>query len=216
MQNVIVFDFDGVLADTMKDMLQFSKIVCEAMGYPCEPSPNDLNALERMSFSELGKQLGIPANNVAEFVDLTFQLFAVQPLPPRIFPGMKDVVLRLASDYKIAILTGNTSAVVNRFLDHHGLSSSIDKVFGEDIPGDRAVKLAQLVSILGGPGGKSYMVGDAVSDIRVARAASVTSIAVTWGHQSEQKLLADKPCFLVHTPQELLQVLSASLTKAQA
>ncbi len=49
--------------------------------------------------------------------------------------------------------------------------------------------------------------GDAVSDVKVAREGAVTSVAVTWGHQSEAKLRSAKPDYLVHTPQELLCIL---------
>jgi phosphoglycolate phosphatase-like HAD superfamily hydrolase len=41
----------------------------------------------------------------------------------------------------------------------------------------------------------------------VAREAAVTSVAVTWGHQSEPKLRSAGPDYLVHTPQELLSLL---------
>ncbi len=204
---MIVFDFDGVLADTLEDMLQITRTVCTELGCPCEPSAADLDALENMSFAELGKQLGVPADKVSEFVERTFRLFIARPAPPRIFPGMREVVIKLAPISRIGILTGNNSAVVNRFIEFHNLSSYIDRVFAEDAPGTRPEKLGRLVSILGKPESKAYLVSDAVSDIRAARQASVTSIAVTWGHQSEPKLLRENPGHLVRSPQELLQVL---------
>jgi phosphoglycolate phosphatase len=207
LKNVVVFDFDGVLADTLDEMLHIARLVCESMGYPCEPSPADLNALNRMEFVELGRQLGIPEPRVDEFVERTFRLFSARPAPPRIFPGMRDVVLALAGATKIGILTGNTFQVVDRFLETNELSAAIDVVMSADAPGNRSMKLERIVSQLGQPQGKKYLVGDAVSDVLVAHERSVTSVAVTWGHQSEAKLLSVKPDFLVHTPQELLCIL---------
>jgi phosphoglycolate phosphatase len=52
------------------------------------------------------------------------------------------------------------------------------------------------------------LVGDAVSDIRAARDASVKSIAVSWGHQSLSKLMDAKPDYLVRSPWELLELLA--------
>jgi phosphoglycolate phosphatase len=207
LENVVVFDFDGVLADTLDEMLHIARLVCDSMGYPCEPSPADLNALNRMEFIELGKQLGIPEPHVDEFVERTFRLFSARPVPPRIFPGMREVVVGLADKTKIGILTGNTFQVVDRFLETNELSAAIDVVMSADAPGNRLVKLERIVAQLGQPRGKKYLVGDAVSDVLVAHESAVTSVAVTWGHQSEAKLLSAKPDYLVHTPQELMYIL---------
>ena len=208
MENVVVFDFDGVLADTLDEMLHIARLVCETMGYPCEPSPADLNALNKMEFAELGKQLGIPEQRVQEFVERTFRLFGARPAPPRIFTGMREVVLKLADFNKIGILTGNSFQVVDRFLETNDLSAAIAVVLSADAPGNRLAKLQRIVSQLAGPAGNAYLVGDAVSDVQVARESSITSIAVTWGHQSEAKLRSVNPDYLVHTPQELLSILS--------
>ena len=120
---------------------------------------------------------------------------------------MREVVLELAGATKIGILTGNTFQVVDRFLETNELSAAIDVVMSADAPGNRSMKLERIVSQLGRPQGKKYLVGDAVSDVQVAHENSVTSVAVTWGHQSEAKLRGANPDYLVHTPQELLRIL---------
>jgi phosphoglycolate phosphatase len=207
LENVVVFDFDGVLADTLDEMLHIASLVCDTMGYPCEPSPADLNALNKMEFAELGRQLGIPDQRVQDFVERTFRRFCSRPVPPRIFPGMREVVVELANENRIGILTGNTFQVVNRFLETNDLSATIDVVMSADAPGSRSEKLKRIVSQLGGPEAKAFLVGDAVSDVQAAREEAVTSVAVTWGHQSEAKLRSVNPDYLVHTPPELLRIL---------
>jgi phosphoglycolate phosphatase len=208
LRNVVVFDFDGVLADTLDEMLHIVRLVCESMGYSCEPSPADLNALDKMEFGELGRYLGIPADRVNEFVERTFRLFSARPVPPQIFPGMQEVVLGLAGENEIGILTGNSFQVVERFLETNDLSAAIAVVLSAEAPGNRSMKLKRIVSQLAGPTGNAYLVGDAVSDVQAAHESSVVSIAVTWGHQSEEKLRSANPDYLVHTPQELLSILS--------
>ncbi len=69
-----------------------------------------------------------PSTRVDEFVERTFRLFSTRPAPPRIFPGMREVVLELADKTKIGILTGNTFQVVDRFLETNDLSAAIDVV----------------------------------------------------------------------------------------
>jgi len=205
---VIVFDFDGVLGDTLDEMLRIAGQVAAELGHPCQPTPADLDALERMEFSELGKQLGIPASQADEFARRSFELFAALTNPPQIFPGMKQVVLDLAPTNDLAIITGNTTRIVDRFLTENGLGACFTMVLGSDAPGSRAEKLNQILSRLEAPYGKAYLVGDSVSDVRVAGETGLVSIAVTWGHQSEAHLSQVRPRYLVHTPQELLNLLN--------
>jgi RimJ/RimL family protein N-acetyltransferase len=205
---VIVFDFDGVLGNTLDAMLRIAAQVAAEMGYPCQPSPADLDALERMEFSELGKQLGIPASLADEFARRSFDRFAALPEPPPVFPGMVQVVHALAQTNRLAIVTGNTSRIVNRFLIQHDLQACFSLVLASDAPGKRADKLKQIKLALDAPHGRSYLVGDAVSDVRAARETGLICIAVTWGHQSEAHLNRVEPDYLVHTPQELLKVLN--------
>jgi len=207
LKNIVIFDFDGVLADTLDEMLHIVWIVCDEMGYPCEPSPSDLNALDRMEFIELGRHLGIPEARLNEFVERTFRLLSSQPLPPQIFPGMQDVVLELAKHHQIGLLTGNTFQVVDRFLETNNLSAAVAVLLCADTPGSRSEKLQRIITHFGRDGRRVYFIGDAVSDVRAAHSQQATSIAVTWGHQSEAKLRSAGPDYLVHTPQELLAVL---------
>jgi phosphoglycolate phosphatase-like HAD superfamily hydrolase len=204
----IVFDFDGVLGDTLDEMLRIAGEVAVELGYPCQPSPADLDALERMEFNELGRQLGLPASQVDEFARRCFQLFATLPKPPPIFPGMKRVILDLAQNNALAIVTGNTSHIVGRFLSQHGLETCFSLILGSDAPGNRGDKLKQIVTRLQVSNSQSYLVGDAVSDVRVALETGLISIAVTWGHQSEDHLSRAEPRYLVHSPQELYSLLN--------
>jgi phosphoglycolate phosphatase-like HAD superfamily hydrolase len=52
------------------------------------------------------------------------------------------------------------------------------------------------------------MIGDAVSDIRAARAAGIKSVAVTWGHQSRQKLSQEAPDLIIDEPEDLANYFS--------
>ena len=207
MAKVIIFDFDGVLADSLEMMLRYSARICKELGHPCQPSSSDLEKLENMSFDELGRQLGIPDEKIAEYTRRVFDLFTSGGELPGIFDGMDDVIVGLARKYKLGLVTGNSSGVVQDFLSRYGLSEYVDEMLCVEDAGTRVVKIRKITKELGEPGGEIYLVGDAVSDIRSAREASVKSIAVTWGHQSREKLTAAHPDYLVNSPGELMRLL---------
>ncbi len=53
------------------------------------------------------------------------------------------------------------------------------------------------------------MIGDSLSDILAAKEASVTSVAVTWGHQGLDILLRGNPNYVVSSPQDLSELIDS-------
>jgi HAD superfamily hydrolase (TIGR01549 family) len=208
MDRILIFDFDGVLADSLAPMLRYAGQVCLELGYPCTPTQKDLEILDRMEFSEYGRQLGIPEEKIETFVTRNFELFSRREEPLAITPGIESVIRELSQIAILVVITGNSCRVVGKFLDTYGLQDEFQTVLGAEDDGSRVEKILKVISLNGGSNGEIYMIGDAVSDIRAAREAGIKSIATGWGHQSKEKLLTENPDFLVDQPEDLLTLFS--------
>ncbi|MBE0669120.1 MAG: HAD family hydrolase [Anaerolineales bacterium] len=206
---LIIFDFDGVLADTLDDLIQFGQEVCDELGIKHLVKKEDLSSLENMSFASFGRACEVPEALVDEFVQRCLKRFAEKKSPPAIFNGLSGMLRRFAVRNTLAIVTTNSSQNVHAFLAEHALEKCVHAVYGIDIPGSKAQKISiareQFAS--GTQREAVFMVGDSISDIRAAKEASVTSVAVTWGHQSLEHLLRGKPDHVVHSPQDLIEVI---------
>ena len=207
--SLIIFDYDGVLADTLDDLLLFGQRACDQLGVKHSVTKDDLGNLDVMSFASYGRACEVPEPLVDEFVKICLNFFAEKKSPPAIFAGLSDVLGHLSAVHKIAIVTTNSAQNVNAFLVQHGLDGLVHAVYGVDSPGSKAQKISMARSRLleNGKHGSVFMVGDSLSDIRAAKEASVTSIAVTWGHQSVETLLRGHPDFVVHSPHELIEII---------
>jgi len=206
---LILFDFDGVLADTLGDMLQFAQEVCDELGVKHVVKQTDLSSLEIMSFATYGRSCEVPEQLVDEFVRGCLKRFAEKKSPPAIFEGLCEVVKELSANHILAIVTGNTTRNVNAFLIEHGLDECFRAVYGVDAPGSKAEKILKAQSQFAAENEAVYMVGDAVSDIHAAREAGVQSIAVSWGHQSREMLIEAQAGAFVQSPRELLEFIQA-------
>lgn len=204
MDRILIFDFDGVLADSLAPMLRYAEQVCRELGVLTTPTKYDLEALEKMEFSEFGHQLGIPDDQIDTFVMRNFELFTEREEPLQIKPGMKTVVSRLTEDNILAIITGNSCRVVEKFLEAYGMGSKFQAILCAEHEGTRLEKILNIKNQYSGQNAEICMIGDAVSDIRAAREAGVKSIAVSWGHQSKQKLIKEEPYLIVDEPEDLL------------
>ena len=203
---LILFDFDGLLADTLGDLLQFGQEACDELGVKHVATPEDLDILEIMSFATYGRQLEVPENLVDEFVHRCLKKFETKKSPPAIFNGLDDVLRKLSKDHSIGVITGNSSQNVKSFLVENGLDGLVRAIFGVDSPGSKAKKISLAQNQLAARGEAVFMVGDSASDILAAKEASVKSIAVSWGHQSPEVLIRAKPDYVVHSPHELLEI----------
>ncbi|MBE0411132.1 MAG: HAD family hydrolase [Anaerolineales bacterium] len=205
--SLILFDFDGVLADTLADMLRFAQQVCDELGVNHTVVQTDLSELEVMSFATFGRACETPEDLVDEFVRRCTEKFAEKESPPAIFDGLGEVMRKLAGRHWLAVVTGNTGGNVRAFLEQHGLSGCVRAVYGVDLPGTKLEKILMAKGQFAAEGEAVFMVGDSLSDIRAAREAGVKTIAVSWGHQSLDKLIEAQPDHVVHSPGELVEII---------
>lgn len=208
MSKVLIFDFDGVLANSIDPMLEYAQQVCQELGYLRVPTQEDLEVLEKMEFSEYGLQLGIPQDKVDEFVSRNIDLFNNRDEPLAIVPKMDRVVVKLANSSTLAMVTGNSHVVVNKFLQAYKLKGVFQQILSVEDKGNRVEKILRLKALYDYPAGEFYFIGDSVSDIRAAHEAGINSVAVGWGHQSIQKLKKENPHLTVVKPVDLLDMFS--------
>ena len=204
---LVIFDYDGVLADTLDDLIHFGQEACNQLGVQHVVTKEDLSNLEVMSFATYGRACEVPEHLIDEFVRISLDLFAKKASPPAIFNGLSEVIQHFSSKHKIAIVTTNSSQNVHAFLTQHGLDSLVHAVYGVDTPGSKAQKISIARERFANNGEAIFMIGDALSDIRSAKEAGVTSIAVTWGHQSLETLLRGSPDFVINFPHELIKII---------
>lgn len=207
-KRLIIFDFDGVIANTLPDILENSRLASEKIGYPRLPTKEIVSHLEKMSFENLGRALEIPEDMIADFVRNTLSFFYSQDSVLDIFPDMKETLNKLAENNTLAIITNNSRKAVDQFLSQNSLKDKFELIADNDVPGSRAEKISSTQKHFNMEKGDTYFVGDAVSDVEAAKEASVHSIAAAWGNQDPQMLRDSYPDFLINTPDEILSIIS--------
>jgi pyrophosphatase PpaX len=131
-----------------------------------------------------------------------------------VFPGMLELCDDLrARGVPIGVATSKMlDAVMLAYGVIPGLQDRIDVLVTIEStathkPGPEPIEHA--LALLGCPKEGAVYVGDAVSDLRAARAAGVAAVAVTWGAFGYEGLAAEHPDAIATTPVELARILSA-------
>lgn len=208
--SLILFDFDGVLADTLNDLTQIAQEVCNELGVKRLVTEDDLRSLEVMSFAGYGRKLDVPNPLLDDFIHRCLAQIGEKKSQPRVFHGLSNVVRNLSSSHTIGVVTGNSSGNVKAFLLEHKLDDCVHAIYGVDSSGSKAEKILLLQNQFAAKDEPVFMVGDSASDIHAAKEAGVKSIAVSWGYQSIETLTRAKPDYLVHAPEELHNIIGAT------
>ena len=214
-KQAVLFDLDGTLADTLKTIACAVNYGLGQLGHAEHP----VDAYRQM-VGEGVLLLCERALPEGQLEDLELLLAAVRSfygqnplLHVRAYDGVVDLVRLLRErGAKLGVLSNKPHDLTVCTVQGLHLASDFDCVLGQrdDIPRKPDPAGAQWVlRQLGVQPGQALLVGDTPIDVRTARAAGLTSVAVSWGFRDEAELLAEEPDHLVHRPDEILEIYAA-------
>ncbi len=210
--HTIVFDLDGTLVDTAPDLINALNYVLDREGLPAVPldaARNMIGAGARRLI-ERGLEVEGRAASVAEisrmttdFIDYYAAHIADESRP---FDGLELALDDLeAQGYRLAVCTNKLEWLSKLLLDQLGLSARFAAICGADTFGvskpDPAF-LRETVARAGGQLSAAIMVGDAGTDIGVARGAGIPVIGVGFGY-TDVPIAELKPDRLINHMREL-------------
>jgi phosphoglycolate phosphatase len=207
---LVIFDFDGTVADSFAESLAAYNRVAPRF-HLRRVTRAEIPKLRRLGVGELLVALGIPMWKlprvmIAVRADLMDHLGAVTPVP-----GIAASIRTLAAaDYRLAIVTSNSKANVHAFLARHDLQVFGTIVAGASIFG-KATRLRRLLKAAATDATTAVYIGDTTPDVCAAREAGATAIAVAWGFSAREPLAAESPDALVESPAELPEVIGRLL-----
>jgi phosphoglycolate phosphatase len=208
-QKVIIFDFDGTIADTVDALVSIANRLAVEFGY-IQITPDQLTLLRNFSSREIIKYSGVSLFKIPFLVkkvkaELKDKIQELQPIP-----GMKESLIELQNHgYQLGIITSNSKDNVTAFLRINELDNLFEfiysgvTIFGKTTIINNVMKQKQLKPQ------RVIYVGDETRDIEASKKANIKVIAVTWGFNSAEILSKQNPDFLIHQPSELLQVIES-------
>ena len=214
----IVFDLDGTLVDTAPDLISALNFVLDREGLapvPLHAARNLIGAGARRLIEralELEGRHASPqdiARLTADFIEYYADHIAEASRP---FEGLESALDELSSrGFRFAVCTNKLEWLSKRLLDQLGLSGRFAAICGADTFGvakpDPAI-LRETIARAGGEMSSSIMVGDAGTDIGVARRAGVPVIGVSFGY-TEVPIAELKPDRLIAHMRELPSAVEA-------
>jgi len=204
----IIFDFDGTLADSMPLFMQAWNTYAGQFNY-LPVSEKDLAASRNLTIQQRAKKYGFPMHKIPVILPKVYQYFKTHMNEVALFDGIKEMLDALAHNgYRIVIISSNAKENIELFLKQEGIETvsqvlTSSRIFGKDTVIRKYMKQQNVT-----PSQLLY-VGDEVRDIVACNKVAVPFAWVSWGLDGFELIEKERPKFVVHSPQELLDALIA-------
>lgn len=191
----VVFDLDGTLADTSRDLIAAANACFHGMGLrpPLDPVADAATAfgggraMLRLGLSRIGDVdeaiVDREYPNLLRYYEDDLDVYT------RLYPGAVDAVETLrGAGLAVSVCTNKPEGLAEELLGRLGVRDLFGALIGADTLPVRKPDpepYRQAVLRAGGDPGRSLLVGDTVTDLDTARAAGVPIVLVTFGPEGE-------------------------------
>ncbi len=210
MARLLVFDLDGTLVDSSRDIAAaanaaIGRVAPGAPEIPLEAILSFVGEGARLLVERSLRHAGLdlPADEV---LPVYLECYAERLLDTtHLYAGVAEALDALAGT-ALAVLTNKPGDFSRSILEGLGVASRFARIWGAgDVPSRKPDPggLLHLMGDLGNVATDTWMIGDSATDVSAGRAAGVRVAGVTWGFHpgalraAGPDLLIDDPCALL-------------------
>ena len=192
LMKTVVFDIDGTLAETAGDLIGALNVVLHGEGLaplPVEAARSLLGAggraLIQRGFAQAGRSIAADKLD-ALFVDFLKFYNAHIADHTFLYPGVAAAIDRFSqAGWRLAVCTNKMDRSSHLLLGKLGVEDRFAFICGQDTFGVGKPDPKPLIETIRAAGGAvetAVMVGDSITDVRIARAAGVPVVLVDFGY----------------------------------
>ncbi len=219
MIQLVIFDLDGTLINTIADLAFSTNYALQQFGYP----PHAVEEYRTMVGNGINKLLlrALPAGEQSEAAVARLRTVFVphydahNTVASRPYAGIVPLLTALqASGIKLAVASNKyqsaTETIVARLLPTIRFAAVYGQREGVPVKPDPTI-VHDILAAAAVDSRAVLYVGDTSIDMLTARAAGVASCGVTWGFRPRAELAAVQPQYIVDTPQEIRDIVYKTL-----
>ncbi|MEZ6129561.1 MAG: HAD-IA family hydrolase [Planctomycetaceae bacterium] len=203
---LVLWDFDGTLADTLTLALQIYNRVAAEKHFLTITDPH---AVRCMGMREFLKAHRIPAYYVPMLFSVVLAELKTHAADIALHPGVGDALRRISHLGIVqGIVSSNNTETIRCCLDNHGVSHLFQSITGTSRLFGKERQICRVYQKLNLSADRVLYVGDEIRDIQAADSAGLDIAAVTWGLNSAAALAACQPAYLAADPADLVKILN--------
>lgn len=198
----ILFDFDGVIADSFRPAFDIQKMIC----------PHITEDIYRKRFegniNDWEEPINVHTEDCRHDIDFFTEYIPRMEKEVQIVPGMKKVIVELEKQYTLVVVSSTITSPIQDFLEGHDLANHFVQIMGNDVHTSKVEKMKMVFEKFGVEAKDCVFITDTLGDMHEASRVDVGTIGVAWGFHIAETLLRGKPFRLVEKPIDILTAVS--------
>lgn len=190
MLRAVIFDFDGVIHDTLDVVYPISK---QIHGITMEEYKDLFNG-------NVYKNPIINEENSRLFLALQMESFRKLQIEDHI----REELFKIKENYEMFIVSSNSEPILNEYFQNNGIMHIFSRVLGIETNKSKVEKFNILKNEHGIKDGNSVFVTDTLGDLLEANRAGIRSIAVDFGFHERERLERGNPYKIISDFRHLL------------
>lgn len=216
MKQLVIFDLDGTLLNTIADLAQSTNYALEELGYPTHEEDayrfmvgNGINKLFERALPE-GEKTEVNVLRVRQKFVPYYDLHNADKSIP--YPGVPKLLASLQErDIQLAVASNKYQSAAEKLITHYFPAIHFVAVFGQRegvLPKPDPTVVYDILKKAGVAHDHTLYVGDSGVDMETAINAGVTSCGVTWGFRPRTELEAFHPDYIVERAEEIVEIVN--------
>jgi phosphoglycolate phosphatase len=200
---LVIFDFDGTLADTLPYLLSAMNRLAGRYRFP-RVDPGQIELLRGLDTRQILQRYRVPAWKLA-LAGFHYRRMMTRDLHSiALFPGVDHLLQHLADlGVQQAMVSSNGKKIIQGVLgpqnaahiSHYECQASIQ---------DKSGKLRKVLRKSGVQPHEAIYIGDEIRDMHAARLAGMASGAVSWGYTHPAALAAHSPSMVFESVEDVI------------
>ena len=211
MIKAIIFDYDGVLVDSIHIAFDAYLRIAQHTGVKPLATLAEFQEAHRLPFPEMHKKWGFTEQQNEIAKKIFYETLEERRKDTKLIPSTERVLKSLAKRYRLAIVSGNRRGVIEKILREHGVLNFFETIIGEeDVKNIKPDPESMLLCLkrMNLNKREALFVGDMVIDIEMGKAAGVKTIIMHQHSWNCKEHLDDgKPDKMIHSQSELLNAI---------
>ena len=204
---LIVWDWDGTLADSTAIIAASLQKACAALGIAI-PSERAARHVIGLGLADALQHVapGLPPERHADLSQHYRDHYLRHDADIPLFAGAAELLGELrTTGHLLAVATGKSRRGLDRAMDQYGLRGmfAASRCADEGHPKPHPDMLLYLMDRLNVRPAQTLMIGDTTHDIHMAHNSGVTAVAVAYGAHPAEELMAADPVAVVQSVGEL-------------
>jgi phosphoglycolate phosphatase len=204
---LVIFDFDGTLADTLPFTLSIMDELSDKFGTP-HLDRSEIPLLRSFSPAKIIKMYKIPLWKLSLMTRESQRLLYKNIETIFLFTGIDKVIREIAAcGMQLAVVSSNALRNIQAVLGEE-LSQLFTIYECQSGLLGKAPRLRKALRLAGVKPEEALSIGDEIRDIQAARKAGIPCAAVTWGFADGNALAGYQPDYLVSDVNQLLEIIT--------